>query len=86
MKKKFTPEDLKRRYPRKCDEWIFYQTGKGYWIGRPKKGGGIKKIGVKYDEKGKATSCLVDTKLDSTGSWGLQVFTRSLKTFLKKKS
>ena len=84
MKKKFTPEDLKKRNPRKYNDWIFYQTGKGDWLGRPKKGGEIKRIGVKYDAKGKAAPCLFNGKLDSTGSFGVQIFTRSLKSFLKK--
>lgn len=84
-KSEFTPEDLKEVYPGKYDNWLFYKTGRGDWIGRPKEGGEVKRIESKSDVEGNAVPCLVDVKIDSTGSHGIQVWTRALKSFLKKK-
>lgn len=80
---KFSPQDLKKTYPGKYDNWIFAQNNKGEWVGRNKKEQGI--IVSKIDETGKEVPVLEVRKPVSTGGIGLNIWSQAITALFKKK-
>lgn len=63
--KKFTPEDLKKKYPQKYDNWKFVQKRNGDWYGVYKNEGGT--------ITGNKSPTLDVHQIEITGEWSLGI-------------
>ncbi len=81
MIKKFTPEDLKKYWPEKYDNWNCALNGKGEWIcGNGKISG---KIVTKINALKAAYPDLEIRKVISTGGFGLNIWSTAITSITK---
>jgi hypothetical protein len=82
-KDKFNPDDLKKQWPGKYDDWKFELNGRKEWIGYFKK-----QMGVIVAAKDKNGTSIPDLKLReaiSTGGFGLNSISIGWSNFRKAK-